>query len=106
MGALSGADAGQRRVRLSASDRESLRFTTRSGTLRARSLSKRLLLALGDRARTRSEPWSGIELSPLPRPVPGNAKISTPTTHGLHAICEEVSADELEPRRRSSVAFL
>src|SRR5690242_8745514 len=47
-----------------------------------------------------------VELSPLPRPVPGNAKISTPTTHGLHTICEEVSADEVEPRRRSSVAFL
>jgi hypothetical protein len=30
------ADAGQRRVRVSVSDRESLRFTVRSGTRRAR----------------------------------------------------------------------
>jgi hypothetical protein len=36
MGALNGADAGQRQARLSVSDRESLRFTVRSGTQGAR----------------------------------------------------------------------
>src|SRR5262249_898549 len=36
MGALSGADAGQRRACLSVGDRESLLFTVRSGTQRAR----------------------------------------------------------------------
>src|SRR5262245_44114760 len=42
MAALSGAAAGQRRTRLSVSDRESPRFAARSGTQRAR---ERLVLA-------------------------------------------------------------
>ena len=35
---------------------------------------------------------------------PGNAKISTPTTRGLHPTCNEDSADELESTPRPSAA--